>query len=742
VTGAAGRGGITGRLARAAARRPWWTIAAWGGSIVLALAAMALLFAELDPEGRLTTDPESVRGHELKEQHFGEEHAPTEFVVLRSETVTADEPAFEERVAAVLSTLEGAGIVEHAADPRETPGLAAPDGRAVLIPVRLTEEGRTDVEPLVDAVRAEDGRDGFEAGVTGAYTIGRDFTELAARDLREGELQFGLPAAFVILVLVFGALVSALVPLALAAVSILVALGLTALLSQGFELSIFIVNMLIAMGLALGIDYALFVLSRFREERAAGRERADAIAMAGGTASRAVLFSGSAFVLAMVGLLLVPDTVMRSLAAGAILVAIVAVVAALTLLPALLALLGDRVNRLRVPFLGRRVIERGGQEGRLWGAIVRVVLRRPGLSLAAAVSVLVLAAAPVLTMSLGQIGMETLPDDLPSKQGYLLMERSYPAAATDPAEVLVEGDVGSAEVQAGIERLGEAVAADAGFGDHAVQPSPTGEAALITIPLASDPYSSRSVAAVERLRAEHVPGAFGGVEAEALVTGATAFTIDYVAVISTWLPIVIAFVLALSFVLMTVAFRSVVIAGTAIVLNLLSVGAAYGLVVAVFQHGIGAGLLGFREADVIAPWIPLFMFAVLFGLSMDYQVFLLSRIRERYVKTGDTSDAIAYGIGSTARLITGAALIIVAVFAGFAAGELVMFQQMGFGVAVALLIDATIIRSVLVPAAMGVLGERNWYLPRRLDWIPHMEVEGAAAAPEAAASGRAPAGVD
>jgi RND superfamily putative drug exporter len=221
-----------------------------------------------------------------------------------------------------------------------------------------------------------------------------------------------------------------------------------------------------------------------------------------------------------------------------------------------------------------------------------------------------------------------------------------------------------------------------------------------------------------------VPAAFGDVDAEVLVTGTTAENIDYFDVMRTWLPVVLVFVLALSFLLLTVAFRSVVVAATAIGMNLLSIGAAYGLLVLVFQHGFGADLLGFRQVDTIEAWVPLFLFAVLFGLSMDYQVFLLSRIRERYARRGDTTEAVAHGIGSTARLITGAALIIVAVFSGFAAGELVMFQQMGFGVAVALLVDATIIRSVIVPAVMQLLGERNWYLPAWLGWIPHLEIEG------------------
>jgi RND superfamily putative drug exporter len=363
----------------------------------------------------------------------------------------------------------------------------------------------------------------------------------------------------------------------------------------------------------------------------------------------------------------------------------------------------------------------------MWSAIVRKVQARPVVSLVLAVAVLLAAAAPTLTMKIGAAGIATLPDRLTSKQGYLALERSFPAAGADPAEIVVPS--GSPGAQAAVERLTERLARDADFGTPAVERSPDGAAVLVRVPVAADAVSDRALDAVERLRAEYVPAAFEGTDLEPLVTGTTAENIDYFDVMRSWLPIVFVFVLGLSFVLLTAAFRSIVVAATAIGLNLLSVGAAYGLTVAVFQHGIGADLLGFQQADTIEAWVPLFLFAVLFGLSMDYQVFLLSRIRERFAATGDTSEAIAFGIGSTARIITGAALIIVAVFAGFAAGDLVMFQQMGFGVAVALLIDATIVRSVLVPAVMQLLGERNWYLPRWLDWIPHVEVEGAHTSP-------------
>jgi uncharacterized membrane protein YdfJ with MMPL/SSD domain len=277
------------------------------------------------------------------------------------------------------------------------------------------------------------------------------------------------------------------------------------------------------------------------------------------------------------------------------------------------------------------------------------------------------------------------------------------------------------------------LARDEDFGKATVQPSPDGAILLVRVPVAADELSDRALAAVERLRHEYVPAAFAGTQIDALVTGSTGENQDYFDVMKHWLPIVLVFVLGLSFVLLTVAFRSIAVAGTAIVLNLLSFGAAFGIVVGVFQHGWGAGLLGFTQAETIEAWVPLFLFAVLFGLSMDYQVFLLSRIRERFTSCGDTTEAVAFGIGSTARIITGAALIIVAVFLGFAMGDLVMFQQMGFGIAIALLLDATLVRGVLVPAAMTLLGDANWYLPRWLSWLPHVEVEGHEGAPQTAA---------
>jgi RND superfamily putative drug exporter len=444
--------------------------------------------------------------------------------------------------------------------------------------------------------------------------------------------------------------------------------------------------------------------------------------MAGATASRAVLFSGSAFVIAMLGMLIVPNTIMRSLAAGAILVGVTSLAAALTLLPALLGLLGDRVNALRVPFASG-----AGTESRFWGAIVRRVLARPGLSLTIACSFLILLAIPVLSLKIGTSGVSTLPDRFLSKQGYLALQKSFPGATADPVRIVVADRATDPAVRSGLQRLQARLASDPKFGRGQIRNARSERVAALDVPIRGDDASDASLAAVRKLRQDVIPQVFAGTGARVLVGGRTAENVDYADSVTNPTPYVFAFVLGLTLVLLTIAFRSIVVACTSIVLNLLSVGAAYGLIVLVFEKGIGNGVFGFSQSDTIEAWVPLFLFSVLFGLSMDYQVFLLSRIKERYDVTGDTRGAVIWGVGSTARIITGAALIIVAVFAGFAKGDLIQFQQMGFGVAVALLIDATIIRSVILPAAMALLGRWNWYLPRWLEWLPHMEVERAAA---------------
>jgi putative drug exporter of the RND superfamily len=724
---------MTERLARASSRRPWLVVGLWLIVILTAFVLVAMFLA-FEGEAEITRTTESKQAERILDEGFPQEAASeqaiTEVVVVRAAGGDVRAAATRSRVAALADELRAAGatrVVTYADRGR----LVSQDGDSTVLLVALGRDGEDDVDGVVAAVQRLDDEPGFRAAVTGERTSDVDEDEASLEDLKKGELFFGAPLALVVLLLVFGAVIAGLVPLMLAIASIVVALALVALLAQAYDLSVFTQNMLVGMGLALGIDYSLFTLSRYREERLQGREKLDAIATAGATAGRAVLFSGIAFVLAMLGLLLVPSTIFRSLAAGAILVGIVSVIAALTLLPAVLALLGDRVNALRIPFFGRAA-EQAGREGRFWGAIVDRVMRRPVASLVLAAGLLLALAAPVLALDTGTSGAATLPDRFESKQGYLLLREEFPRESTEPVEIAVAGDVGGPAVEGALARLEQELARRPIFGEPVVEANEAGTVARVTVPVAGNPDGERAIAAVRELRSEVVPRAFAGVDAQVYVGGDTAEELDYHDTVNFWLPLVLVFVLGLSFLLLTLAFRSIVVPATAIAMNLLSVGAAYGLLVLVFQEGIGNELLGLREAETIDAWVPLFLFAVLFGLSMDYQVFLLSRIRERYGQTGDTDAAISFGIGSTARLITGAALIIIAVFWGFAMGDTIAFQQMGFGVAVALLIDATIVRSVLVPATMKLLGERNWYLPSWLTWLPDVHVEGAEPPPTAA----------
>jgi RND superfamily putative drug exporter len=717
---------MTGRLARESSRRPWLVVGLWLIVIVASFMLVAMFLA-FEGEAEITRTTESKQADRILAEGFPQEaangQAITEVVVVRAEDGDVRAATTRSRVADLADELRAAGAIRVVTYGEER-RLVSQDRDSTVLLLALGRDGEENVEGVVDAVERLDDEPGHRAAVTGGWTSDADEDAASLEDLKKGELFFGAPLALVVLLLVFGAVVAGLVPLMLAIASIVVALALVALLAQAYDLSVFTQNMLIGMGLALGIDYSLFTLSRYREERLQGREKPDAIATAGATAGRAVLFSGIAFVLAMLGLLLVPSTIFRSLAAGAILVGIVSVIAALTLLPAVLALLGDRVNALRIPFFGRAA-EDAGREGRFWGAIVHRVMRRPVASLVLAAGLLVMLAAPVLALDTGTSGAATLPDRFESKQGYLLLREEFPRETTEPVDIAVAGDVRGPAVEGALARLEQELARRPIFGEPTVEANQAGTVARVTVPIAGNPDGEPAIEAVRELRSDAVPRAFAGLDAQVYVGGDTAEELDYHDTVNFWLPLVLLFVLGLSFLLLTLAFRSIVVPATAIGMNLLSVGAAYGLLVLVFQEGIGNELLGLREAETIDAWVPLFLFAVLFGLSMDYQVFLLSRIRERYAQTGDTDAAISFGIGSTARLITGAALIIIAVFWGFAMGDTIAFQQMGFGVAVALLIDATIVRCVLVPATMKLLGERNWYLPSWLTWLPDVHVEGA-----------------
>ena len=498
-----------------------------------------------------------------------------------------------------------------------------------------------------------------------------------------------------------------------------------------FNLIFFVTLMISMIGLAVGIDYSLIFVSRFREEIARGQDKLDAIARTGATASRTVLFSGFTVMFALLGMLVIPSNVYQALAMGAILVVIAAVTATLTLLPAVLSLIGHHVNALRIPLVGRRIGRRPEDPGGFWDWVTRIVLRYPLPALVIAAGVLIAAAVPYLDIKTGFNGVDVFPDGTQSKEAFLVLEKEFSFGVISPTEIVIDGNIGSQAVQDAMDRLEDLIVDDPDFAGKPARDE-RADVAVMSVPVHGESSGDTAVSAIRRLRGEYIPDAFRGVDAGVFVTGLTAFNVDFFDQVDTYTPIVFAVVLGFSFLLLTVAFRSIVVPVKAIIMNLLSVGAAYGLMVLVFQKGVGADLLGFQQTPFIDAWIPLFLFSVLFGLSMDYHVFLLSRIRERYDQTKDNSEAVAYGLKSTAGLITGAALIMVAVFGGFASGEIVSNQQVGFGLAIAVFLDATIVRSVLVPSTMKLLGDANWYFPSVLNWMPDVRVEPAELASEPA----------
>ncbi len=711
-------------LSRASALHPKLTITLWGLLLVISgLIASRLLPGALTTQAEFTNQPESKQAQLLLEQRFPERDVtpqPNETIIVRSDSLTVDDPAFRlflESLHARLLSL-GPDVIQGGVHYYLTrdPSLVSADRHTTILPL-IVNEPNDNIGRVQQAIHNSPTDPAFQVYTVGSASFDKEFLETAEKDL-SAELRIGLPAAIVVLVLVFGAVVSALVPVVVAFISIAVALALTALIGQAFPFSFFVTNMIVMMGLAVGIDYSLFILSRFREERRNGLDKINAISAAGATASRAVLFSGLTVVLALLGMLLVPTNIFRSLGAGAILVVLVSITASVTLLPAIVSLLGDSVNALRLPRLGRALDTQS--VGGFWDKMTSTVMRFPVGSLVAAIGLLVAAAIPAMSIETGFNGIDALPDHLQSKQGFLILQQEFQVGSVSRAVIVVDGEATSPQVQQAIQDLQTMLASDPAFflQQATTQVNPRGDLTVLRVPMAGDSSSRQAEDAIRRLRGQYIPQAFHGVPARALVTGNVAGNLDFFDLTADYTPIVFAFVLGLSFILLTTVFRSLVVPVKAILMNLLSVGAAYGLMVLVFQDGFLASTLGFGQVDKIEAWIPLFLFSVLFGLSMDYHVFLLSRIRERFDQTRNNDGAVAFGLRSTASIITGAALIMVAVFAGFASGDMVMFQQVGFGLAVAVFLDATIVRSVLVPSAMKLLGDRNWYLPQWLSWLP------------------------
>ena len=736
----------TESLARASARHRWTTIGAWLTVLVAAIVLTgALLGDSLTTDSNLTNNPESVRADNLLHTRLGESNNTiNEMVIVRSTTLTVDDPAYQNYVEHLYGDITGLGeeLVAGGAHYYITgdESLVSADRRTTLMPLTMPQAAKEEVDQVLHVVDKANENGSFQVLVTGEASLEAEIIEIAEKDLAIGE-GIGISVALVVLALVFGAIAAALLSIVLAIAAIIVALGATALVGQAFDLPFYVINILTMMGLAVGIDYSLFIVYRYREERAKGLEKVDAIAAAGATAGRTVLLSGMAVVVAITGLLIPPDSGLRSIGIGVILVVIAAVLASMTLLPAVLGVMGDKINAIRMPLVQRRKVGQPTEaRGGFWYWTARTVMRRPVVSLILAAGLLLAAAGSYVDINLGTAGVSTLPDGLRGKEAFIVLQEEFGFGQDLPAVVVIDGRTDSESVQAGVKRLEAAVASDPAFATSELEVHPEANLSVLYARLAGDPATKHAMDTLERLQGDYIPAAFDGVPAEALVTGETATLVEFNQIADTYTPIVVAFVLSLSFVLLTVAFRSIVIPVKAILMNLLSVGAAYGMLVLVFQKGVAADLLGFQQADVIETGIPLFLFAVLFGLSMDYHVFLLSRIRERFIQTGDNTEAVAFGLRSTGRLITGAAMIMVAVFGGFALGDLVAMQQFGFGLAVAVFVDATIVRSVLVPASMQLLGKWNWYFPQWLEWLPKVGV-GEGAPEEAQPAGKPQEGV-
>jgi RND superfamily putative drug exporter len=726
----------TDRLARASARRPWLVVGAWAVLLVLAAVSAPALGDALTSSAEMLNRPESVRGEELLEARLRGPQPLNETLIVRSADTTVDDPAFRAVVEGVTADLAARpDLVGSVTNIYQTgaPAMVSQDRRTTIIPVRLAGEFDEAVDKAgeyVAIVNAANTDPRFEVLTVGFGSLNEEFSTISEEDLSKGE-GIGIPVAFLVLIVVFGALVAAFLPMILALVSIFVTVGIVALIGRQWDLSFFIVNMITMIGLAVGIDYALFVVERYREERRRGHPKLDAIAIAGGTASRAVFFSGMTVILALAGMFLMPSNIYRALSVGAIVVVAVSVVATLTLLPAVLGLLGDRINWPRrqrydaAAVAAQNARDHEAYHRGFWGSIARTVMAHPVISVVLSAGLLVALSLPYFRMNTGTAGVSSLPDS-DAKTAYTILAADFAAGLISPMEIVVDGAVTDPRVQAGITRLEAALAADGQFGPMTVQTNPANDLALLSVPLTVAPDSIAAQDAVVRLRERIVPAAFAGAPAEVLVSGEPAFNQDFFELVDSYTPWVFAFVLGLTFILLLLAFRSIVVPVKALVMNLLSVGAAYGLLVLVFQEGIGAGLFGFEQVEAIEAWLPIFLFSILFGLSMDYHVFLLSRIREHYSLTRNNAESVAVGLQSTGKIITGAAIIMVVVFSGFAAGRLVALQQAGFGLAVAVLLDATIVRSVLVPASMALLGDWNWYLPKWLTWLPDLRIEGGA----------------
>jgi uncharacterized membrane protein YdfJ with MMPL/SSD domain len=706
-----------------AARMGRWSASHWKTATFGWLALVVVAFGIGGQIGTKQIDPnakgpgESGRMDKILDAGF--KQPAGESVLIQNRSLQAGTPAFAATVDDVVARLSKVAVVRNVQAPK-----IASDRHAVLIDFDISGDKDTAADRL-DPVLASVGDAGkahpsFFVGEFGGASAAKGVDSAFADDLKSAGV-YSIPLTLIILVVAFGALVAAGIPLLLALTAIFATFGLAALPSHVIPLAQEAFAVVLLIGLAVGVDYSLFYLRREREERAAGRSPEAALEAAAATSGRSVLISGFTVMVAMAGLFLTGDATFASFGYATIIVVALAMLGSLTVLPALLSKLGDRVDRLHVPLVRRR--RRSSREGGAWGGIVDAVLRRPLLSASLAGGLLIALAIPALQMHMATPGPDTFPQKLAVVKTYKRMQQEFPGNALPANVVIKTSNVNAPTVRNAIAALERRALASGQIEKPiTVDTNRSGTVANITMPIKGTGTDAASMNALALLRDELIPATIGTVPAaEVGVTGIAARWSDELSQQRSKLPYVVAFVLIFALCLMLIAFRSIVVALKAIVLNLLSVGAAFGILVLVFQHGVGKGLLGFSSTAGISPVVPMLLFVILFGLSMDYHVFIVSRIRETFDRGASMDDAISSGIKSTAGTVTSAAIVMVAVFSIFATLSMLMFKQFGVGLAAAILIDATIVRGVLLPATMKLLGERNWYLPRWLEWLPRLE---------------------
>ena len=722
---------IAARAGRWSARHRKTAVLGWIVFVVLAFMAGQNLGTET------LTQEESGVGDSGRAAQITKDAYPDkigESVLIQSKTLEAQDPEYRAVVADVTQRLEDTKGVSEIHGPYgkgENKAPTSDDGHSTLVSFEIKGDNKDDAAmEVVDATVKQTEAAQKAHGSFNIEQFGSGSSEEAFMDIFQSDLQkattASLPITLILLVIAFGTLVAAGIPLLLAITGVMSTMGIVALLSHLSPVEESINHVILLIGLAVGVDYALFYLRRVREERSAGRSKDAAIEAAAATSGRAVLVSGITVMIAMAGMYFAGAATFTSFATGTIVVVAVAMLGSLTVLPAVLSMLGDRTEKGRIPGLGR-LRNRVARVG-IWSRIVDRVLRRPLLSASLATGLLVAMAIPAIGMDIGTPNTSaSLPQDQPVVQTFNRLQAAFPSETSSLEVVIKAKDVTAPSIEAGVAQLKQAAAQHRDMlpsnGD-VLDVSPDKTVGTLEVEIAGNGTDDESNQALEVLRNDVVDPTIGTVAgAEAYVGGNTAADADFTDTLKSNIPYVLAFVLSAAFLLLLLTFRSIVVPIKAIVLNLLSVAASFGVMVLVFQHGWFKSLLGFTETGPITSWVPLFMFVVLFGLSMDYHVFILSRVREAYDKGMKTEDAVSYAIKNTAGVVTSAAIVMVAVFSIFGSLSFIMFKQMGVGLAFAVLLDATLIRGVLLPATMKLLGDRNWWLPEKLGWLPEIKHE-------------------